>query len=405
MVMLVFLSGFFSMSETAFSCMNRTKVRTLAENGNKRANRALKLVNKYDQLLSTILIGNNIVNIILATLATVFFVAQLNGEIGPTIATVVTTVAVLIFGEITPKSIASDFPESIACGVAYIIQLLVWIFYPLVFIFSLWKKLISLIFKPKNKNKMSQEELLTFVDEVQEEGSIDSNEGELLRNAIEFSEIEAEEILTHRTKLEAVSIDTDKEELDQIYRETQYSRIIIFEDDIDHIVGFIHQKDFYDRNGIVNKPLKELLSPVIFVPQVEKISLTLSKLQKNKTHVAVVVDEYGGTLGIVTMEDILEELVGEIWDEHDEVVEYFKKISERAILVDTECTLDDFEKYFNIKADEEIATLPEWITENLNKIPEINDVFTFENLKIRINKIEEGRVSKILVTKKDKEKE
>ncbi len=404
MVVLVILSAYFSMTETAFSCMSRTKMRTLAESGNKRAKLTYNLSEKYDRLISTILIGNNIVNIALASIATIFFTSFL-GDIGATISTIVITIVVLIFGEITPKNIANDFPEKIAMFSAPIIQFLIWIFLPLVALFSLWKKLLNKITKPKDKNHMSQEELLTFVDVVEEEGSIDSSESNLLKNAIEFAEIEAEDVLTHRTKLEAVPLDADKEEIDRLFAETQYSRILVYEEDIDHIKGFIHQKDFYTRSGITHKKIEKLLSPVIYIPQIEKISKTLKKLQKAKTHIAVVVDEYGGTLGIVTMEDILEELVGEIWDEHDDVVEYFKKTNDVTTIVDTEATLDDFVKYFDVDIDDELSSIVGWISENTKKLPEVNDSCDYENLHVREAKIENGRVSKIVVTQKPKKEE
>ncbi len=404
MTILVLLSAFFSMTETAFNSMNKIKMRTLMETGNKRASLAYHLSEKYERLLSTILIGNNIVNIALSSIATIFFTIQL-GDIGATISTIVITSVVLIFGEITPKSIANDFPEAIATFTAPVIQFLIWIFYPLVFIFSLWKKLLNKLIKPKDKNKMSQEELLTFVDEVEEDGSIDESESDLLKNAIEFSEIEAEDVLTHRTKLEAVPLDASKEEIDEVFTNTQYSRILVYDEDIDHIVGFIHNKDFYTRDGITSKKNEDLLSKVIYIPQSEKVSRTLKKLQKNKTHIAVVVDEYGGTLGIVTMEDILEELVGEIWDEHDEVVEYFKKSNDVTTIVDTEATLDDFVKYFDIDIPDDYSSIVGWINDSIDKLPEVNDVFDYHGYRIRVIKMEQGRVSKIVVTKRPEQKE
>lgn len=402
MALLVLSSAFFSMTETAFNSLNHVRLRTLMENGNKRAKLAYNLANKYDCLISTILIGNNIVNIVLATIATIFFTYEM-GDIGATVSTVVITVVVLIFGEITPKTIANDFPEPIAMFASPIIQFLIWIFLPLTALFSLWKKLMNKIFKPKNKNMLSQEELLTFVDEAEEGGSIDDSEKDLLKNAIEFSEISADDILTHRTKLSALALDSTKEEIDEMFASSQYSRILIYDEDIDHIIGFIHQKDFYTRNGITDKDIHDLLSPVIYIPQVEKISLTLKKLQKQKTHIAVVLDEYGGTLGIVTMEDILEELVGEIWDEHDEVVEYFQKINENTYLVDTEATFDDFDKFFSLKCKEDYSSILAFISEHLDNIPRIGDRFDYDNLHIKVHKIIDGRVSKIIVTVLPKE--
>ena len=267
---------------------------------------------------STILIGNNIVNIATASIGTVLFVRHY-GDAGATISTVVVTVVVLIFGEISPKSIAKDCAEQWAMLSAPMLQVLIWIFTPLNAIFSFWKKLLAKVFRLSSDNKMSQEELLMLVDEVQQDGSIDKNEGELLKNAIDFSEQRAEDILIHRTDLAALPITATKEEVAALFTETKYSRLLIYQDSIrQRFSDTIHQKDFYVGCGVTDKPLRDIILPPVYALEMEPISLLLKKLQQAKTHVAVVVDEYGGTCGIVTMEDILEELVGEIWDEHDE---------------------------------------------------------------------------------------
>ena len=320
MAVLILLSAYFSATETAFSSLNKTRIKTLAEKGNRKAKLACKLSEQYDKLISTILIGNNIVNIATASIGTMLFV-KVYGDMGATISTIVITVVVLIFGEITPKSIAKDCPEKFAMFSAPFIHLLIWLLTPLNFVFSMWKKLVFKLLKLENDSRMTQEELLMLVEEVQQDGSIDKNEGELLRNAIEFTEREAEDILTHRVDLEAVPVEATKEEIAQAFSESRFSRILVYEESIDNIIGVIHQKDFYDHGGISAKALRELISPVIFVMQNEKISSLLRQLQKNKLHVSVVLDEYGGTYGMVTMEDILEELVGEIYDEEDKVPE------------------------------------------------------------------------------------
>ena len=311
MTVCLILSGYFSATETAFSSANTTRLKTLAEKGNKRAALVCKLLERYDRLLSTILIGNNIVNIATASIGTVLFVRHY-GDAGATISTVVVTVVVLIFGEISPKSIAKDCAEQWAMLSAPMLQVLIWIFTPLNAIFSFWKKLLAKVFRLSSDNKMSQEELLMLVDEVQQDGSIDKNEGELLKNAIDFSEQRAEDILIHRTDLAALPITATKEEVAALFTETKYSRLLIYQDSIDNILGTIHQKDFYVGCGVTDKPLRDIILPPVYALEMEPISLLLKKLQQAKTHVAVVVDEYGGTCGIVTMEDILEELVGEI---------------------------------------------------------------------------------------------
>ena len=399
MLACVVLSAYFSATETAFSSLNKTRLKTIAEKGNKKAQLALNLSDNYDKLISTILIGNNIVNILLASLGTVVFV-NLYGDIGATISTAVVTVIVLIFGEISPKSIAKDCPERFAMFSSPMIKTLIFLFTPLNFLFSLWKKLISKVFKVQNDTKMSQEELLMLVDEVEQDGSIDSDESDLLRNAIEFSDRKAEDILTHRVDIEAVSVDADKEEIAKVFSQTKFSRLPVYKDNIDNIIGVIHQKDFYIGGGITQKPLEEIITSVLFVQESERLDDLLKMLQKHKTHVAVVLDEYGGTCGLVTMEDILEELVGEIWDEHDEIVEDYKQISDNHYIVDCTVNMEDFSEFFDINIETESISLSGWVMEQLGKIPEKDDSFTFENLTVKVIQIDSHRVVKVDVIKK-----
>lgn len=356
----------------------------------------LKLSENYDKLLSTILIGNNIVNIAAASLGTVMFV-KIYGDIGATISTVVITVVVLIFGEISPKSIAKDFPEKFAMFSAPIIRFLIWILLPVNFLFTMWKKFLSLFFKDKGDDKMSQEELLMLVDEVQEEGSIDDSEGNLLRNAIEFSDLRAEEILTHRVDIESLSVDSSKEEIADMFATSKFSRLLVYKDDIDNIVGVLHIKDFYTKDGITDKSVEEIMTTPIFIHKTEKASSLLKRLQTEKSHIAVVLDEFGGTLGIVTMEDILEELVGEIWDEHDDVLEDFKQVGEGEYLVNCDMSMDDFCNFFDVKTDSDSSTLNGWIAEKLDKVPEKDDNFLFENLDITVTETDAHRVMSALV--------
>jgi CBS domain containing-hemolysin-like protein len=408
MAALVLMSGYFSATETAFSSFNKTRLKTLAEKGNKRPKLALKLEEKYDRLLSTILIGNNIVNIALASMGTILFAYLLsNQDLGATVSTVVITVVVLIFGEITPKNLAKEHSEKFAMFSAPIIQFIGWILLPLTLIFAGWKKLISLIFKNNSDNKMSTDELLMLVEEVEQDGSIDEEEGELLRNVIEFTDLEAKDILTHRVDLEAVSIDSSKEEIADIFTKTRFSRLVVYEESIDNVVGVIHSKDFYVGSGVYPRSIKEIITPALFIHKTEKISDLLKKLQNEKSHIAIVLDEYGGTLGIVTVEDILEELVGEIWDEHDEVVEDIEKLEreENAYMVDGTMNFDDFCDEFDLKRDEETdsVSVGGWITEQLGKIPSRSDRFDYEHLHVIVTETDSHRVvkAKVLVLEKE----
>ena len=396
MAVCLLLSAYFSATETAFSSANSTRLKTLAEKGNKNAALACRLLGQYDKLLSTILIGNNIVNILMASIGTVLFV-RCYGDAGATISTVVVTVVVLIFGEISPKSIAKDCAERFAMRSAPILQVFLYMLTPLNFLFSLWKKLLAKVFRLNAESKMSQEELLMLVDEVQQDGSIDKNEGELLKNAIDFSEQQAKDILIHRVDLAALPITASKEEIAALFDETKYSRLLIYQDSIDHILGTVLQKDFYVGCGITKKPIRDILVPPVFVLENEPISRLLKKLQKEKTHVAVVVDEYGGTCGIVTMEDILEELVGEIWDEHDEVVESFRKQSDGSFLVAAGADLSDLYDLFSIKGDCDASTVSGWVIDQLGRLPLVGDHFQAEGLDVTVTMVDHRRVLEVRV--------
>ena len=400
MAVCLMLSAYFSATETAFSSANTTRLRTLAEKGSKNAALALKLLEQYDRLLSTILIGNNIVNIATASIGTVLFVKHY-GDAGATISTVVVTVVVLIFGEISPKSIAKDCAEKCAMLSAPILRVLIWVLMPLNLLFSLWKKLLAKVFRLNGDSKMSQEELLMLVDEVQQDGSIDRDEGELLKNAIGFSEQEAQDILIHRVDLAALPVTASKEEVAALFTQTKYSRLLIYQDSIDHILGTVHQKDFYVGCGVTDQPLSDIISPPVFALENEPIRALLKKLQQAKTHVAVVVDEYGGTCGIVTMEDILEELVGEIWDEHDEEEVFLRKIAPDTWLVDAGMDFDDFAEFFQLKTDSEMVSVSGWVMEQFGRVPEAGDSFVFESLTVRVTRVENHRIEEIQVTREE----
>ena len=400
MAFCIIMSAYFSATETAFSSLNRTRIKVLAENGNRRAQLTYRLSENYDKLISTILIGNNLVNILVASVGTLLFV-EIWGDIGATISTVVVTIVVLIFGEITPKSIAKDFPEKFAMFSAPLINILIYVLTPVNFLFTQWKKMISKLFQTKEDEKMSQEELLLLLEDVQQEGSINEDEGVLLKNAVEFSDLEAQDILTHRVDLEAVDIDATKDEIAELFTTSHFSRLLVYEESIDKIIGVIHRKDFYVGNGITSKEIKDIITTPLFVMPAEKISRLLKLLQANKSHIAVVIDEYGGTLGIVTMEDILEELVGEIWDEHDEVEEPFHMVDANTYILEGDVTFDDFCSFFNVKGEADSVSIAGWIMEQMGKIPEQGDSFTYGNLTVSIEQISDNRILKVLVTMPD----
>ena len=398
----VLFSGYFSATETAFSSLNRIRVKNLAEKGDKKAKLVLDLLENFDSLLSTILIGNNIVNIACASVATLLFVKLLGEEQGPSVATIVITIVVLIFGEVTPKSIAKENPEKFAMFAAPFLNMLMIILTPFNFLFIQWKKLISKIFHTENDYSITEEELLTIVEEAEQEGRIDEQESSLIRSAIEFSEQEAIDILTPRIDIVGVSYDATKEEIAQIFEETNYSRLPVYKESIDHIIGILYQKDFYNLDD-EETSFEHIIRPAMFITESKKIGELLQELQQKKSHLAIVLDEYGGTTGIVTLEDILEELVGEIWDEHDEVINEIEKISDTEYIVHGSTNLEDLFEVLDMgmKINEEVeemevVTVSGWVMEEvLERIPSKGDVGTWQNLKVTVLEMDENRVEKI----------
>jgi putative hemolysin len=394
---LLLMSAYFSATETAFSSLNRIRVKNLAENGDKKAELTLKLYENYDTLLSSILIGNNIVNILLASLATVLFIGYF-GDIGITISTIVMTILVLTFGEITPKSLAKEYPESFAMLSAPFIKVIMILLTPVNFLFSQWKKLLLKIIKKDEQQGITEGEFLTIVDEAEHDGGIDEHDGELIRSVIEFNDLEAISILTPRVDVVAVSIDESKRAINKSFVDSEYSRLPVFKDSIDNIVGFIHHKDFINYVMRGGKAVEDILKPCICVMPSMKISKLLKVLQKEQSHIAVVTDEFGGTVGIVTMEDIIEELVGEIWDEHDEVIEEFEKINENEYKIVCSTDLEDMFEFFSISGDSDSTTVCGWVIEHLDKIPSEGDSFEYENLTVVVSKTDSRRVLEITVT-------
>lgn len=402
LAILILCSAYFSATETAFSSMNRIRMKTMAES-NKRAALALKLSDNYDKLLSTILVGNNLVNIGATALATTLFVRYFH-DAGATLSTIVMTVAVLIFGEVSPKSLAKDSPERFAMFSAPMMRVLMFILTPINAFFSGWKKMLSRIFKSPEDPGITEEELLTLVDEAESEGGIDANEGELLRSAIEFYDIDAADILIPRVDVEAVDIEDSREDIRKVFTESGFSRLPVYRDSIDNIVGILNQKNFYDpRNE--NKTLEEIITTPLFVTPGIKTFQLFSLLQKSRSHMAVVVDEYGGTEGIVTLEDILEELVGEIWDEHDEVVEEIVTIGDNEYKALCTADLEDLFELLGIDEEPEFPTVSGWVINHFGRIPDTGDQFTYKNLTVVATKCEGPRVLEVRITRTPAEPE
>ena len=396
LVILILCSAYFSATETAFSSLSRIRLKNLAAEGSKKAAMALKLSENYDKLLSSILIGNNVVNITASSLATVLFIKYFP-VYGVTASTIVMTILVLIFGEISPKSLAKESPEEFAMFSAPIIRAIIIVLTPFNFLFGVWKILLNKLFKTSNERGITEQELITMVEEAQNEGGIDAQEGDLIKSAIEFNDLEAGDILTPRVDLTAVDIEEDQQAIYNVFMESRFSRIPVYKDTIDNIVGVIHQRDFFVMIRTKGQTMQDIIKPVIFVSDSIKISKLIKHLQKSKAHMAVVTDEYGGTMGIVTMEDILEELVGEIWDEHDDVVNDTEKISENEYMVSGSADVGELFEMFGLKCDVEQNTVNGWAMEQLEKIPEIGESFTDENFAVTVKELDGRRIGKLLL--------
>lgn len=398
-IMLVCLSfsAYFSATETAFTSLNKISIKTLANEGNSKAKRVLALSENYDKLLTTILVGNNIVNITLSSIATLFFINNISKNFGATLSTLIVTVVVLIFGEITPKSIAKENAERFALSVAKSINFFVVVFTPLCWFFSIFKKLGSKLFKSKSINSATENEILTLIDEAELQGEFDSDESELIRSAIEFNDTIVEDIFTPRVDVVAIEYGCSNSEIAKVFSESGYTRIPIYKDTIDNIIGTINEKDFYKTVYNRSTPVDEIINEPFFIPVSMKITDLLQELQKHKIHFAVITDEYGGTKGIVTMEDILEELVGEIWDEHDEIINEIVEIGDNEYSVICSMDFEEFCEFFKISSDTEMNSVGGFVMEQLGKIPKIGDKFDYENLSIEVVETDEKRASKITV--------
>lgn len=394
-VVLVMFSAYFSATETAFTSINRIRIKNLANDGNKKAKNVLDLSEKFDSLLSTILVGNNIVNIAMTSISTVLFI-ELYPTYGATIATFVTTIVVLIFGEISPKSLAKENPEKFAMMSESLLRFFMVILAPVNWIFGMWKKLLAKMFNADGVNPITEDELLTIVEEAETEGGINEDQSELIQNAIEFNELEAWDVLTPRVDIKAIEIDETQEEIAEMFLSTGFSRLPVYEDDLDNIIGVLNQKDFHNFIKGTDNPVSEYVKPVIFVAGSMKISQLLKRLQMVKTHIAIIVDEYGGTAGLVTMEDIIEELVGEIYDEHDAAaLQDIVQQQDGTYRVLCGTNIDKMFDFFDVEEEVDATTVNGWVVLQLDKLPAVGDNFVYEADYKRFN---------VTVTKADERK-
>ena len=400
LVILIAFSAFFSASETAFSSLNQIRLKSRAEEGDTSAARVLAMAEKYDKLLSSILIGNNIVNIAAASIGTVLFTKWLGEERGATASTIVLTIVVLIFGEVTPKTLAKEMPETIATAVSPVLSLLLTLFTPLTWLFSQWKKLLGRFVHSSESDAITEGELITMVSEAENDGELTDRESQLIRSAIEFDDVEVEEILTPRVDVVAVEDDISLEELAQTFAESGYSRLPVYHDTVDNIIGVVHEKDFYIARLKKSVTMEDLIAPTLYTTGSTQISQLLRTLREQHHHMAVVVDEYGGTEGIITLEDILEELVGEIWDEHDEATEDFRQQSDGSWLVSGSASVDDLYETLDLPEDEDIDsnTVNGLVQEKTHHLPKVGDHFQLNDYEGVVTRTARRRVTEVRFT-------
>ena len=406
MIILILFSGLFSAIETAYSSASRIRLKAMDESG---VDSVLDVLEHFDRFISTVLIGNNIVNIMSASMGTILF-TRLYGDNGALISTIVLTVLVLLFGEIAPKTIAKQNPERFALSTVGIVKFFQTVLYPLTMLFSGWQWLVSKIIRIEGNDSDISDELITMVDEAEKEGDLEAHESDLISAAIEFNDLDVKDVLTPRVNVLAINITMPLEEVERQFRLNSFSRLPVYENSIDNIVGVIHEKDFYSMmySDLERRYLRRIIKPVIYTSENVKISTLLKQLQKAKLHLAVVLDEYGGTAGIITMEDIIEELVGEIYDEHDTVKEYYEQINDHTFLVKCTAEIDDMMERFNVDYDEDeydFITVSGWVIHELDRIPQVGDTFDYKNLHVTVTRADLRRVHEIQVEINEKEED
>ncbi len=405
-VILVILSAFFSGTETAFSCANKIKLKSMAALGKKNAKAVCSFADeKYDKLITAILVGNNIVNLTASALGTILFTSLIaDSSLATAVSTAVLTVAVLVFGEITPKYFASVYPEKV-CFLFYpLMQFFYWVLTPICFIFDGFKRALAKVFKLKKDETVTDEELMSLVDEAEEDGTLKEDESELVRSALGFDDLKVEDILVPRVDVIAIDCESTMDEIKEVFGNNGYSRLPVYKDTIDNVIGLIHQRDFYAAYLNGERDVNHLIQKVVFTSEYTRISTLLKQLQKQKIHMAAVSDEYGGLVGIVTLEDILEELVGDIWDEHDEEEVLYGKIEDGEYWVDGKCDLETFFDLYDMENEDEnfeSNTVGGWVTERYGVIPPVGEIFRFKNLEIKVVKVTQQKVLKIRSSRKD----
>lgn len=410
-VILTLFSGLFSATETAYSSSSKIRLKNMANDGNTKASSVLVILDDFDKFLTSVLIGNNIVNIASATISTLLFSLILKGGKGPTVSTIVITVITLLFGEIAPKSLAKQAPEKFACATVGVVNFFEFVFTPLTIVLKGWTWLVNHFAHIEQDEGDISDELITMVDEAEKDGNLEEHESDLISAAIEFNDLDVKDVLTPRVDIVAVNIASSHEQIEKAFRFNSFSRLPVYENTVDNIVGVIHEKDFYELMYHNNKgPIRRIIKPVIYTSPNTQISTCMKQLQAAKLHMAVVLDEYGGTEGIITLEDIIEELVGEIWDEHDVVEDFYTKVDDYTWMVKGDAEIDDLIDRFGVEEEDEefdFITVSGWVIAELHHIPKVNEEFDYKNLHVTITKADQRKVLevKVEIQKEEEDKE
>ena len=406
LILCILLSAFFSATETAYSACNRVKLKTVDGPRKEKAQITLALLEKYDSLITTVLIGNNLVNIVGTAIATLLFTVRIlpgKEDLATTLASVMMTVLVLFLGEVGPKTLAKQQPERFAMAVSPAISFLMMILRPLDLLFSLWRKLLSRIVRPEPEENQIEDELMTMIDEAQTEGDIEEEEVELIRSAIVFNDQDAADIMTPRVDVTAIEDNATIEQAADLFRDTWFSRIPVYHEDLDHIVGILHEKDFYKMTHEGCTDITQIMKEPVFAPASLSIGNLLKQFRTSQTHLVILLDEFGGTEGIVTMEDVLEELVGEIYDEHDEVNEEIVEQEDGTLIIDGNMQLQELLDKLEAENEYDTDTVGGWAAEMLEKVPEVGDSFMLGRHRFTVTEMDGFRVTRMQVTEMPEE--
>lgn len=403
-LLLVIFSAFFSSTETAYSAVSKIRLKNYADNGNKKAKKAYKISENYDKALSTILVGNNIVNIAASSLATILFVSFFGEANGTILSTVVLTIVILIFGEVMPKNIAMENSEKMAMSSSSVLYALMVAFTPMTFLLLRLNNLVKkLAGKGKTKEPtVTEDELKYIVESIEDEGVLEEQESELVQSALEFDEKTAYDILTPRVDMTAIDINEDPEKIKEIILTERYSRIPVYKDSIDNIVGVLHTRDYLEMLLKTQSPdISSMIQPAFFIYRSKKLSSILADFKYKRLHLAIVTDDYGGTLGIVTMEDLLEQLVGDIWDEDEEIERKYKKLSDNRYEVSGDMNISDMLELFDLDQkyiETDSKSVGGWAIEQIGDIPKSKEHFVYHELDITVNEAEDQRVTSVTIS-------